>query len=553
MECAGEDGIKQRTVLCLAVAVIVAVYVVSVDYVQPIGSCYGPCVTGDIDKTNLFINQTVTVTGQLCPPGENKTARVVFTRPDYSYIEVYVLTDPKTGNFTVTQKLDMVGYWNIFVINGALADRLFATVTDPSQPNEPTPIPHVTNPFKTDWTVVIGAIAFVSLGTGTALFSRKKKNIKISSIRLLVQILLLCLIFFGVFFDHQYLPVPATELSPHEMPIGTTVFGVSMPDGLPAPFYACYYPCGRTVTCALWQIQTYIYPFFNVGGGWGVHYDSAGIERLAVVFGIIILAAVILGRFFCGWVCPFGLISDLMTRLRKALRIKRRSLSDKFNAHFHQMGYLILVAVIILSVLFGSQAISGTQLVPGTQKGGFVWNYFSAPYCQVCPMKPFCILAYVGTGLMQPNWVTQTTAGQFYQLGFYLTSTNLFLLAIILVAAFFVRRSWCRICPLGALIALFNRFPPFKWVSGVRLNKQEEKCKSCGICKRVCPTDVKEVYEQKRGDVASSQCIWCLRCVEMCPYEDCLQFKFAGRTICRSRNWLDKPNSKVTTNEAKIE
>jgi hypothetical protein len=30
-----------------------------------------------------------------------------------------VLTDPKTGNFTVTQKLDMVGYWNIFVINGA--------------------------------------------------------------------------------------------------------------------------------------------------------------------------------------------------------------------------------------------------------------------------------------------------------------------------------------------------------------------------------------------------------------------------------------------------
>jgi ferredoxin-type protein NapH len=86
---------------------------------------------------------------------------------------------------------------------------------------------------------------------------------------------------------------------------------------------------------------------------------------------------------------------------------------------------------------------------------------------------------------------------------------------------------------------LFNRFPPFKWVSGVRLEKVEEKCTKCGICKRVCPTQVKEVYEKKSGDVTTSQCLLCLRCVEMCPYEDCLKFKFAGKTVCKSRNWLD--------------
>jgi formate hydrogenlyase subunit 6/NADH:ubiquinone oxidoreductase subunit I len=77
----------------------------------------------------------------------------------------------------------------------------------------------------------------------------------------------------------------------------------------------------------------------------------------------------------------------------------------------------------------------------------------------------------------------------------------------------------------------------------VRLNKVEEKCTKCGICKRVCPTQVKEVYEQKSGDVASSQCIYCLRCVEMCPSEDCLQFKFAGKTVCKSRNWLIKSDT----------
>jgi formate hydrogenlyase subunit 6/NADH:ubiquinone oxidoreductase subunit I len=77
----------------------------------------------------------------------------------------------------------------------------------------------------------------------------------------------------------------------------------------------------------------------------------------------------------------------------------------------------------------------------------------------------------------------------------------------------------------------------------VRLNKVEERCTKCGICKRVCPTQVTQVYEGKSGDVSTSQCIYCLRCVEMCPYEDCLQFKFAGKTVCKSRNWLIKSDS----------
>jgi ferredoxin-type protein NapH len=357
----------------------------------------------------------------------------------------------------------------------------------------------------------------------------------------------LFLIFFGIFWDHQYLALPLDELSPHESLIGANALITTLPDGIPVPFFGCYYPCGRTVTCALWEIQTYIYPFFNVGGGWGVHYDTSGLIRLAIIFGVIIVAAVLLGRVFCGWVCPFGLYLDLMARLRKALRIRRRTFSDKLNTQLHQLSYVILAAILILSVLFASQAIAGTQIVPGTETGGFVWNYFSAPFCQVCPMKPFCMLAYVGLGLQKPDWITQTTGGQFWQLGFYVTSINLLILAVVTIAAFFVTRSWCRVCPLGGLIALFSRFQPFKRISAVRLHKEEEKCRKCGICKRVCPSQINEVYEQKGGDVASAGCIWCLRCVEMCPEEGCLQFKFGGKNICQSRNWLsDGDGSEVT-------
>ncbi|MEJ2126534.1 MAG: 4Fe-4S dicluster domain-containing protein [Candidatus Bathyarchaeota archaeon] len=90
----------------------------------------------------------------------------------------------------------------------------------------------------------------------------------------------------------------------------------------------------------------------------------------------------------------------------------------------------------------------------------------------------------------------------------------------------------------GGLIAIFSRFGPFKKISLIKLTKVEEKCTKCGICKRVCPPQVTEVYDEKGGDVTVSSCILCFRCVEMCPYEDCLKVEVAGKPIYKSKNWL---------------
>ncbi len=531
------------TVFTLAVVALILACVLATETVEPAAACYGPHISANISRTQLDLNETITVTGQVCPAEENKTIRIAFTRPDYTYVEQYALTDSKTGGFTVTQQLDMPGYWNIFAIDGHICDRLFAEVTDPAHPDAPEPTPSVPLNFKVNYAVVGVTAASLSLGAVIFYFGTKNKTRKITAIRTFIQIGLVFLIFSGIFVDHYGLPVPAAQINTHELDVATNVLGVDMPDGLPAPYFSCYYPCGRTATCALWQIQAYLFPFYDAGAGWGVHYLSDGLLRLAVVFGIIIVAAVILGRFFCGWICPFGLYVDLMTRLRKVVKLKRRQLSDKNTQRLHQLSYLVLALLIILSIVFGAQAIAGTQLVGGTEKGGFINTYFSAPFCQVCPMKPLCLLAENSVGLMKMDWLWQNTTGQFYEIGYYLTSTNLLILALVTVVAFFVRRSWCQICPLGALIALFNRFPPFKWLSGVRLHKEEEKCTKCGICKRVCPTQAVDVYEKKGGDVANSQCIYCLRCVEMCPHEGCLQFKFLGKKIVKSRNWLNKSDT----------
>ncbi len=529
---------KQRFVLCFTLAITLSLHIVSMYSVQPATGCYGPRISAGINATEVNINESVTITGEICPAEPNVTVRVTFTRPDYTWIDHYVIADPETGEFTVTQTLDMVGYWNIFPIYGHICDRLYANVTDPANPLVPLPTPEL-SPYKPNVSLVTVAAISVSIGAVAVTTGRKNKTRNISSVRLFVQIGFVFLIFFGMFIDHRIIPVPAEQIAPHEYLIVTDVFGVSMPDGFPVPLFGCYYPCGKTVTCALWEIQTYIYPFWDTGRGWGVDYISSGIMRLAVVFGAVILLSVLLGKFFCGWICPFGLYMDLISRFRKALRIEHRNLSDRFNERFHQLGYVILALLIILSVIFGSQAIAGAQLVPGTERGGFVYTYFSAPFCQVCPMKPLCVMMQTSVGLMRPEWLVEATTGDFYQLGFYLTSLNLFVLGVVTVAAFFYRRAWCRICPLGALIALFNRFPPFKWFSGIRLDKVEEKCTKCGVCKRVCPTQVTEVYEKKGGDVTTSSCLLCMRCVEMCPYEDALRVKVAGKTVLKSRNWLE--------------
>jgi len=394
---------------------------------------------------------------------------------------------------------------------------------------------------------ILAAVAGIAL----ILKLTKDKTRKISNLRFYVQIIAVIAIFMGLILGPFDQPLWAPlGVSPRDRLLGADLLGNQMPDGIPAPFLACYYPNGRTVTCAIWQLQAYIFPFWNYPRGYEVIYSTTGLEKIGIVIGSLVVAALVFGRAYCGWLCPFGLFQDVLTRLRKATKKRHLSFSDSTSKKLGQSRYVIIAIFLLLSVIFGSYYIFGTELIPGTIAGGpggteaGIVSSINEPFCLVCPMRPLCSLIEAGIGSMNYSYISQITYGPFWIIGGYISSINLIILALVIILSLAYRRFWCRICPLGALTGLFSTFTPFKQIALTKLEKDEHKCTKCGVCKRVCPTQATAMYEKKGGDVTESKCMLCARCVELCPYEDALKIKFAGKTVANSRNWLETNNKK---------
>jgi polyferredoxin len=264
--------------------------------------------------------------------------------------------------------------------------------------------------------------------------------------------------------------------------------------------------------------------------------------QLIVLIAILVMP-IVLGRFFCGWLCPFGLYMDAITLIRKAFKVRYRNLPEKLNKFLHNFRYILLLFFLIIPFI-----LSLIDPPPSLDSATLMALLFAGPF------RPLGVLLGPVIPLIVP-WVGSLEIGGvyfsypyvqeviFYSNGVFsevfVTITALIFVALTVVGSFFVRRVWCRFCPTGSSIAILNRLKGFKWAPVLHLDKDEEKCTKCGICKRVCPVQVTEVYEQKGGKIMTSMCMLCTRCVEMCPYEDCLKVKLGGKTIFKSRNWLE--------------
>lgn len=238
------------------------------------------------------------------------------------------------------------------------------------------------------------------------------------------------------------------------------------------PGLNCYSCPGALASCPIGALQALL--------------NRQGYRIPFAALGFFFLFGSLLGRFVCGWLCPFGLAQDLLHRIPVFHKKKRLPLH-----HVLKYGkYLVLVLFVIFGSLF---LFGGFAKVPA--------------FCKyICPSGTL----FGALPLLAANGQLREQAG-----GLFLW--KLAILLFILILSVKVYRPFCQyLCPLGAIYGLFNRF------SLVQIHWEEEKCVSCGACERACPVAL-SVREISR----SPECIRCGRCVSACP-ESCLRFSGKG-------------------------
>ena len=153
-----------------------------------------------------------------------------------------------------------------------------------------------------DILIVLAFSALVVAGIFLILKRTKNKTRNISTLRVFVQAAALVFIFMGLILGPFNTPLwRPLGISPRDRILGGDFLANQLPDGIPVPILACYFPNGRTVTCPIWQIQAYIFPFWDYPRGYQVNYSTPGLEKLAIVVGSLVAAGVVLGRWGCGW------------------------------------------------------------------------------------------------------------------------------------------------------------------------------------------------------------------------------------------------------------
>lgn len=219
------------------------------------------------------------------------------------------------------------------------------------------------------------------------------------------------------------------------------------------PGLNCYSCPGAVFSCPLGSMQSallsskYRFPYY--------------------ILGMLLLFGILLGRIICGFLCPFGLVQELLYKIPT-----RKLGKSAWTRRLSRLKYVILAVFVI--------GIPLVFLTPG--------------FCKyICPAGTL----EGGIPLLLKNESLRQLAGDLFR-------WKAFLLTLILLSCIVIFRSFCRfLCPLGAFYGLFSRFSLF----GMRID--EKKCSDCGACIRHCRMDVKKV-----GD---AECIQCGECIESCP------------------------------------
>lgn len=193
-----------------------------------------------------------------------------------------------------------------------------------------------------------------------------------------------------------------------------------------------------------------------------------------IVLGLaVVLATLLVGNVFCGWICPWGAIQDALTWVRNKLHLKTWQPPAGLDRWLRYGRFVVLGVVIYFSV-------STARL----------WFADYDPYVQLFGL----------------TWLFKMGESG---------AVGLTIVGLVLVGSVVVDRMWCRyLCPLGAVFAVIGH------LSFLRIRRDAATCTDCTLCDRPCPVGLSVSTSSPK---VSTDCIGCMDCVTTCPVKGALK------------------------------
>ena len=213
------------------------------------------------------------------------------------------------------------------------------------------------------------------------------------------------------------------------------------------------------------------------------------------ITGFFILLGVLLGRFICGFLCPFGWFQDLLHK------IPGKKFSTAKLKPLRYLKYVILVVFVILLPAFVTNSL------------GMGDPFFCKYICPQGVLEGAIPLSLANSGI-------RAALGHLFTFKFTI-------LALFIILSILFYRPFCKwICPLGAIYSLFNK------VSFLKIQVDHEKCVGCQKCSRVCKMDVNVVDTPNHPE-----CIRCGECMKACPTDAiCYHYGFSTKKQAENKN-----------------
>lgn len=225
---------------------------------------------------------------------------------------------------------------------------------------------------------------------------------------------------------------------------------------------------------------------------------------------IILLASLVFGRFYCSFLCPLGMLQDILIRI-----FRPRGKKHTYLRSYPKVSCGLLFLTIILA-LIGSLSLLNL-LDPYSLFGRMAAH-------------PFKTLVLEGNNMivnvLEQFDIYGLTFKRQHHIPISILAIAMGSFGIVLMFSVISGRGYCNtICPLGAFLGIVSRFSFFRFVI------DKEKCRSCRLCEDVCKAGC---IDLDKLEIDASRCVTCFNCTDTCRNR-ALEYKYQFPIPSRQR------------------